>query len=498
MSKAIRILMGVIIFLILVTGCKGSDPETMPPVNSSSSSGSSSGGGVPGTDTITIQENEAGFCHVDGVIAASGSGFAGSGYADPANDQTNGIDWRVNVPSAGTYTLTFRYASTTLITSSVAVNEASMTAVSFGPTGSLSDWVDVSVDVTLEAGDNDINLGTPSGSGNPNIDSLTVTGNSPQAVACAVDVTAQNTAACNALTGPASSTIDPDALMGFAGVSALGVATTTGGGSATPVTVDTNSASLAAAVSGDTPKVVQVSGTLTGSGMIDVGSNTTIAGLGTNATLDGFGLRVDGENNVIITNLTFTGSSDDGITIEDNAHHVWAHHNRFEPNTDGALDIRRGSSYITVAWNHFIGTDKTMLVGSNETEYETLDSKVTYHHNWFDGTVQRNPRIRFADVHIFNNYYDGVTSYGVVSVQFADVLFEGNYLDLASAGNRAASTGGVAESPHKGDIVACNNAEISGVIETRGLAFDPGLEYSYNMQDATTVPATVMADAGPQ
>jgi pectate lyase len=325
-----------------------------------------------------------------------------------------------------------------------------------------------------------------------------VSDDSVQAVSCGFESQAQNMAACNALMGPASSTIDPDALMGFAGADALGVATTTGGGGATPVTVDTSSANLAAAISGDTPKVVQVSGTLTGSGMIDVGSNTTIIGLGIDATLDGFGLRVDGENNVIITNLIFTDSDDDGVTIEDDAHHVWVHHNRFEPNFDGALDIRRGASYVTVAWNHFVGTDKTMLVGSNDAEFETIDSKVTYHHNWFDGSVQRNPRIRFADVHVFNNHYDGVTSYGLVSVQFADVLFEANYLDLASATNRAASTGGVAESPHKGDIVACDNAEVSGVIETRGLAFDPAQEYTYNMQDAATVPATVTANAGPQ
>lgn len=501
MNRKTRLTICIMGFLALTAGCKGSGHETIPPANASSSSSSStsssSSSGSSGTDAIVIQENEAGFCHVDGVIGTGGSGFTGSGYADPINDQTNGVDWRVNAPAAGTYTLTFRYASTTAITSSVAINESSMTGVNFAATGSLSDWADVSVDVMLAAGDNDINLGTSNSGGNPNIDSLTVTGNNPQAVSCAFEIAAQNMDACNALTGPASSTVDPNALMGFAAVDALGVATTTGGGGVTPVTV-TTFAELQTAVSGDTAKVVQVSGTLTGSSMVDVGANTTVVGLGTNAVLDGFGLKVHGKQNVIIANLTFDNSYDDGITIEDSAHHVWAHNNHFLPNFDGALDIRRNSSYITVSWNRFTGTDKTMLVGSNDTEYETIDAKITYHHNWFDGTVQRNPRVRFADVHVFNNYYDGVTSYGMVSVQFADVLFEGNYLDLASARNRAASTGGVAESPHKGDIVACNNAEVSGVVETRGLAFDPGLEYSYNMQDATTVPATVMANAGPQ
>lgn len=494
--KKLVILLALFPVFILQTGCSGdSDPDTtpgFPGFSSSSSSSSSSSGG------LVIEENSDGFCHVDGnIVTTNTNGATGDGYADPDNDQTNGLDYRINVPADGTYELTFRYATTAQVDGSVAVNEASQTQVTFPARSSATDWGNVTVNVDLTAGDNDINVGTSSGTGIPNIDSLTVSDEDAQAVSCAFEAVAQNTDACNALTGPASSTVDPDALMGFAGFDALGVATTTGGGAAAPVTV-TTFAELESAVSGDTAKVVQVSGTITGASMVDVGSNTTVVGLGTDAVLDGFGLKVDGTQNVIIANLTFDDSYDDGITIEDDAHHVWAHHNRFQPNFDGALDIRRGSSYITVAWNHFAGTDKTMLVGSNDAEFETVDSKITYHHNWFDGSVQRNPRVRFADVHVFNNYYDGVTSYGLVSIQFADALFEGNYLDLASAGNRATSTGGVVTSPHKGDIVACNNAEVSGVIETRGLAFDPGLEYSYNMQDETTVPATVTANAGPQ
>ncbi|HEX7027178.1 MAG TPA: carbohydrate-binding protein, partial [Gammaproteobacteria bacterium] len=260
MIKAGEMLMAVVVVSILMGGCKGANPETIPPANSSSSSSSSSSSGASAADVITIQESETGFCHVDGVIVSAGNGFTGTGYANPANDQTNGIDWRINAPAAGTYTLMFRYASTSSAMSSVAINEESMTAVNFPSTGSLSDWAEVSVNVALAVGDNDINLGTSSSGGNPNIDLLTVTGNNPQAVACAVDAAAQNAAACNALTASASSTVDPNELMGFAAVSAMGVATTTGGDAATPVTV-TNYAELDNAVSGDVLKVVQVSGT---------------------------------------------------------------------------------------------------------------------------------------------------------------------------------------------------------------------------------------------
>ncbi|CEL54468.1 hypothetical protein RSOLAG1IB_07071 [Rhizoctonia solani AG-1 IB] len=61
----------------------------------------------------------------------------------------------------------------------------------------------------------------------------------------------------------------------------LGYATlsggTTGGGSASAVTV-TSLAALKSAVSGNTAKVVIVSGTITGNEVVKVGSNTSILG----------------------------------------------------------------------------------------------------------------------------------------------------------------------------------------------------------------------------
>ncbi len=56
--------------------------------------------------------------------------------------------------------------------------------------------------------------------------------------------------------------------------------------------------------------------------------------------------------------------------------------------------------------------------------------RVTYHHNWFDGSKQRNPRVRFGEpVHIFNNYYRNNTGYGVASQIDAGVvcLFPGDW-----------------------------------------------------------------------
>ena len=56
--------------------------------------------------------------------------------------------------------------------------------------------------------------------------------------------------------------------------------------------------------------------------------------------------------------------------------------------------------------------------------------RVTYHHNWFDATTQRHPRVRFGNpVHVYNNYYGSNGGYGVASTEGAGVLVEGNYFE---------------------------------------------------------------------
>ncbi|EUC65945.1 pectate lyase [Rhizoctonia solani AG-3 Rhs1AP] len=76
---------------------------------------------------------------------------------------------------------------------------------------------------------------------------------------------------------------------------------TTGGGSASAVTVTSLSA-LKSAVSGNNAKVVIISGTITGNEVVKVGSNTSILGK-SGATLTGVGLRIIDVSNVIVRNL---------------------------------------------------------------------------------------------------------------------------------------------------------------------------------------------------
>ncbi|MET8353644.1 MULTISPECIES: pectate lyase family protein [unclassified Micromonospora] len=85
---------------------------------------------------------------------------------------------------------------------------------------------------------------------------------------------------------------------------------------------------------------------------------------------------------------------------------------------DRLLDIKRESDFIMVSWNHFHHHSKSALVGHSDNYPADLGKlRVTYHHNFFDGTDQRHPRVRFADlVHVLNNYYRNAL-YGIASTR---------------------------------------------------------------------------------
>ena len=248
---------------------------------------------------------------------------------------------------------------------------------------------------------------------------------------------------------------DPGEPVGFATVAGYGLETTTGAGNEAETVAVTSFAEFITAVADDEPRVVQVSGTIMGDGtaMVDIGSNKTIVGLGTDATIDGFGLDINGwtsvENsqfgtdtcgpehigaftevsNVIVHNLTLMNAPDDSINVQCYSHHIWVHHNVFHTAYDGSIDIKRGSDLVTVAWNHFIETEKTMLLGhsANNGEQDRGYLRVTYHHNWFDLTATRTPRVRFGYAHVFNNYLDATDYFLGLGIE-ASIYAEGNYV----------------------------------------------------------------------
>ena len=74
---------------------------------------------------------------------------------------------------------------------------------------------------------------------------------------------------------------------------------------------------------------------------------------------------------------------------------------------DGMLDIVRGSDLVTVSWSRFADHDKSLLWGNGDAV--TTDAgklRITLHHCYFAGLVQRAPRVRYGQVHVYDNLYD--------------------------------------------------------------------------------------------
>lgn len=171
--------------------------------------------------------------------------------------------------------------------------------------------------------------------------------------------------------------------------------------------------------------------------------NTTIVGLGPGARILGANFMISNVNNVIVRNIQFENAFDcfpqwdptdgatgnwnsmfDNISVLNNATHVWIDHNTFTDGSlldsqeplyfgrefeqhDGELDITKGADLVTVSWNRLTNHDKTMLIGSTDSPtFDVGKLRVTVHHNAFSATIQRLPRVRYGQVHVYNNFYD--------------------------------------------------------------------------------------------
>jgi len=166
-------------------------------------------------------------------------------------------------------------------------------------------------------------------------------------------------------------------------------------------------------------------------------SYITVEGVGDDATANGWGIRVKNATNVEIANLGFMNcdsSEGDNIGMQQNNSYIWVHNNDLfyghagsdadQIKGDGALD-NKGTSYATYSYNHFWDSGKASLLGLSENTTSGL--YVTYHHNWFDHSDSRHPRVRYYSAHIYNNYFDGVAKYGSGSTEGSSLFLEGNY-----------------------------------------------------------------------
>jgi pectate lyase len=284
-----------------------------------------------------------------------------------------------------------------------------------------------------------------------------------------------------------------DGPIGFASLNALGQNGTTGGAGGQVVTA-TNAEDFLRYIDTAGPLVIRVQGTIQISSKKGVRPNKTIIGVGTSAEITGGGLDFYRSYNVIVRNIRFTNADDDAINIGQESHHIWIDHNDFSNAADGLVDIVREADYVTVSWNHFHNHSKTMLIGHSDGYASDVGHlKVTIHHNFFDGTDQRHPRVRFGEpVHVFNNYFRSNSLYGVASTENAGVLVEGNFFENVPfpiyVGYADSGPGRVVE---RGNIYLN-----SGAPQTAGTVVEPSTYYRYTLDKPANLPAIVPAGAG--
>ncbi|MCH5248503.1 MAG: chitobiase/beta-hexosaminidase C-terminal domain-containing protein [Lachnospiraceae bacterium] len=162
--------------------------------------------------------------------------------------------------------------------------------------------------------------------------------------------------------------------------------------------------------------------------------NVTIEGIGEDATVKGFGFLIRNCGNVEFRNFAIMAFMDDGVSMDTDNENIWIHDldifygstggDSDQAKGDGSVDIK-GTTYVTVAYNHFWDSGKCSLCGMEKVT--APEFKVTYHHNWFDHSDSRHPRIRRGSVHIYNNYFDGNSKYGVGTTNNSNAFVEANY-----------------------------------------------------------------------
>lgn len=202
---------------------------------------------------------------------------------------------------------------------------------------------------------------------------------------------------------------------------------------------------------------------------VHIPSNTSIIGMD-NAKLKGVNLVLDSDN-VIIRNIQFESPYDyfpswdpndgpegnwnsqyDSISIKGGTH-IWIDHSSFQdgPETvekyfdrkyehrDGLVDITNEADYITISYSTFENHNKTILIGSSDSKISDEGKlHVNLHHNYFHNVVQRLPRVRFGQVHVYNNYFASDTTNGEYAYAYAlgvgknsQIYAESNVADIA-------------------------------------------------------------------
>lgn len=275
-------------------------------------------------------------------------------------------------------------------------------------------------------------------------------------------------------------------------------------------------------------------------------SNTTLIGLGDSAQIRNARIVIRNVENVIVRNLQIVNPCDiapvwdpndgssgnwnseyDGLVVE-GAKRVWIDHNTFTdaPVTDdlapvvngktkqchdGALDVKKAADYVTVSNNLFELHSKNNLIGSSDSASEDDGHlTVTFHNNYFRHVAERAPRVRFGQVHLYNNYFEGAKSRPVYAHKYsigvgykAKILSQHNVFEVSGASSckdviqnpgSSSKTGAIVDSGSLLNGITLKLGSDSGCSFSSAIGWTP--PYTAKLLPAASVRESVKQNAG--
>lgn len=276
----------------------------------------------------------------------------------------------------------------------------------------------------------------------------------------------------------------------------------TGGGSATPVQVNSVSELKSALGSKAKNKVVIITKDLTFTSMLTIqdAQNITLMALPgvklisnqQDASTSGI-LLVKKSSNVIIRNLTFVGpgaydcNGNDNLCFE-KVTTAWVDHCDFQDGCDGNFDNKSLTDNVTISWCRFRylkapkaggsgGADDhrfTNLLGAKSSDAPADGTyNITWAYCWWDeGCKERMVRCRNAELHFLNCYWNSSVANYYVGPENAKAYFEGCTFE-----GKANTSAKIFKS--YGGTNACKFVDCSGNLPSNsGTVSTPGYAYT--------------------
>ncbi|KAI7742725.1 hypothetical protein M8C21_018031 [Ambrosia artemisiifolia] len=178
-----------------------------------------------------------------------------------------------------------------------------------------------------------------------------------------------------------------------------------------------------------------------------INTDTTIDGRGANVEIINAGLHINNVKNVIIHNINIHDikpneggivkyndgparkrpkSDGDAIYIA-RASQVWIDHCSLSMTADELIDVKLGSTLVTISNCKFSQSQFVLLLGANDEDVEDKAMMVNVAFNTFaDQVDQRMPRCRHGFFQVVNNNYDRWGTYALSGSAAPTILSQGN------------------------------------------------------------------------